>query len=351
MKPARRYFTVAIAVLGIAAASGGVSKAAASTPTLSTQAVPSSALGGEISDTATIEGGATPTGTVTFNLYGPDDGSCAFPPVFTSTVALVSTQATSDDFKPMTPGAYRWTASYSGDVNNDPVSGACNDAGETSTIQQPTGSPPFCDMAPPSTYSDRSEATVHARNVDCITWFGIARGFNDNTYGPNLAVSRGQMASFLARMLAKAGVPMAENPPDAFDDDNGGIHEPDINQIAALGITDGTTGESGSAYHPALNTRRDDMAKLVYNAFTVVTGTPLPDGPDAFTDDTNGGDPHNDGTNDEQAINALARAGIVMGTGNGKYNPTGLVSRGQFASFFVRMMQVFVDDGHLPATP
>jgi hypothetical protein len=206
-------------------------------------------------------------------------------------------------------------------------------------------------MAPPSTYTDRASATVHTRNVDCITWYGIARGFNDNTYRPLDPVTRSQMSSFLARMLREAGVALPENPPDAFDDDNGGIHEPDTNQIAAVHILDGTTGESGTEFNPLLSTRRDDMAKLLYNAFTVVTGTPLPPGPDAFTDDTNGGDPHNRGTDDEDAINALARAGLVQGTGNGEYNPTGLVTRGQFASFFVRLMQVFVDDGHLPATP
>src|SRR4051794_15593884 len=351
MKPARRLLIVAVAVLGIAAASGGVSRAAASSPTIATQAMPSVTLGGAISDVATLTGGTAPTGTVTFELFGPDDASCALAPAFSSTLPGAAAEGASGDFTPTVPGAYRWTASYSGDAANDAVSEGCNGANESSTIQEPTGSPPFCQSAPPSMYTDRATATVHARNVDCITWFDIARGFNDGTYGPNLPVTRAQMASFLARMLVQAGVPVSENPPDAFDDDNGGIHEPDINQIAALGILDGTTGEIGSSYNPALSVRRDDMAKLIYNAFTVVTGTELPPGPDAFTDDTNGGDPHNQGTDDEEAINALAQAGLTQGTGDGKYNPTGLVSRGQFASFFVRLMQVFVDQQHLPPSP
>jgi hypothetical protein len=328
-----------------------VSRAAASTPSISSQAVPSSALGDDISDVATLTGASNPTGTITFNLYGPDDASCALPAVFTSTVTVASGQAASDAFTPTAPGAYRWTADYSGDANNDAVSAPCNSPNASSTIQNPTGSPPFCDMAPPSTYTDRASATVHARNVDCITWYGVAKGFNDNTYGPMLPVTRGQMSSFIARMLREAGVALPDNPPDAFEDDNGGIHEADTNQVAAVQILDGTTGESGTHLYPELSTRRDDMAKLLYNVFTVVTGTPLPPGPDAFTDDTNGGDPHGDGTDDEAAINALARAGLVQGTGNGKYNPTGLVTRGQFASFFVRLMQVFVDEGHLPASP
>ena len=39
-------------------------------------------------------------------------------------------------FTPAAIGAYRWIASYSGDVNNAPVAGACNDAGELSTISK-----------------------------------------------------------------------------------------------------------------------------------------------------------------------------------------------------------------------
>jgi hypothetical protein len=350
MKPAVRVLAVVSAVLAISAASGAVADAL-STPTISTEAVPSAALGGEISDVATLSGGSSPTGTVTFNLFGPDDSTCALPPVFTSTVAVAGGQATSDPFTPMSAGAYRWTASYSGDALNDPVDEGCGGANESSTIQEPTGSPPFCQASPPSTYSDRSTATVHARNVDCITWYAIARGFTDNTYRPNDAVTRAQMASFVGRMLGIAGVDLPENPPDAFDDDNGGVHEPDINQVAAVGIYDGMTGENGTSFDPMRGMRRDDMARVLYNAYTVVTGLTLPPGPDAFTDDTNGGNPHALGTDDEEQINALARAGLVQGTGDGEYNPTGLVSRGQFASFFVRMMQVFVDQGHLPPSP
>ena len=35
-------------------------------------------------------------------------------------------------------GSYRWIASYSGDANNAPVSTACNDANEASTVNQAT---------------------------------------------------------------------------------------------------------------------------------------------------------------------------------------------------------------------
>jgi hypothetical protein len=159
------------------------------------------------------------------------------------------------------------------------------------------------------------------------------------------------MASFVARMVKKAGVSLPANPPDAFPGDDGDVHELAINQLAAVDVFDGTTGEQGNAWGVHNPMRRDDMAKILFNAFELITGSPMPAGPNAFTDDTNGGDPHGAGTDDEAAINALAQAGVVQGTGGSLYNPTGSVTRGQFASFFVRLMQILVDSGDLPATP
>jgi len=54
------------------------------TPSISTVASAGITIGGSVSDTATVTGGSSPTGTVTFNLYGPDDATCANPAVFTS---------------------------------------------------------------------------------------------------------------------------------------------------------------------------------------------------------------------------------------------------------------------------
>jgi hypothetical protein len=55
--------------------------------------------------------------------------------VFSSTTPLVAGTATSADFTPTAPGTYLWTASYSGDVNNNPASSPCNDANESVTIR------------------------------------------------------------------------------------------------------------------------------------------------------------------------------------------------------------------------
>src|SRR5207245_231612 len=80
-------------------------------------------LGSTFHDTATLgpkpAGAATPTGSVTFNVYGPADPTCAAAPVFTSTNAVnaAGTTATSGTFTPTTTGTHRVIATYSGDAN------------------------------------------------------------------------------------------------------------------------------------------------------------------------------------------------------------------------------------------
>jgi len=73
---------------------------------------------------------------VTFNLYGPDDATCATS-IFTDTKPLVAGVATSASFVANVGGTYRWIASYSGDANNNAVSGACNDENESVFVNQP----------------------------------------------------------------------------------------------------------------------------------------------------------------------------------------------------------------------
>jgi hypothetical protein len=114
------------------------------TPTLSVGAVStinaplSGALfGTPFQDAAALAGFNSPSGTITFNLYGPTDPTCAGPAVFTATVSLVSTFAESGTFTATSAtgaGVYHWIASYSGDADNSAVAGACGDAGQTVTV-------------------------------------------------------------------------------------------------------------------------------------------------------------------------------------------------------------------------
>jgi hypothetical protein len=80
-------------------------------------------LGAALRDTAELSGLMSPTGTITFHLYGPDDYTCAGPPLYSSAPILVNGNGIyqSPPFTPTYPGVYRWTSNYSGDANNDPI--------------------------------------------------------------------------------------------------------------------------------------------------------------------------------------------------------------------------------------
>jgi uncharacterized repeat protein (TIGR01451 family) len=107
------------------------------TPSIATQASPDVIVGATIHDTATVSGGLNPTGTVTFNLYGPNDATCANPSIFISgPIALSSGSATSGDFTTLQVGTYRWRATYNGDSNNNAVTGACNAANENVVVNK-----------------------------------------------------------------------------------------------------------------------------------------------------------------------------------------------------------------------
>jgi hypothetical protein len=128
--------------------------------TLTTQSTPSSvALGGSISDLATLATGGSPTGSITFKLFGPNNSTCSGTPIFTS-VQPVNGDGTysSQSFTPSATGTYNWIASYSGDANNPAVSGACGDPNESTTV----GAAPTPTATPTATATATATATPTA---------------------------------------------------------------------------------------------------------------------------------------------------------------------------------------------
>jgi hypothetical protein len=107
-------------------------------PSLSTVSSAPITLGGAIADTATLAGTYSGTGTITFNLYGPNDAGCGTP-IFTSAKTVSGNgNYGSDAFTPTAAGTYRWIASYGGDLNNNPISGTCTSPNE-SVLVSPRG--------------------------------------------------------------------------------------------------------------------------------------------------------------------------------------------------------------------
>ena len=88
-----------------------------------------------MADKATVTGGSSPTGTVTFNLYG--NASCTGTPLFTDTETLSGGTATSAGYTTTATGTDYWVATYNGDSRNNPVTSGCADEPVTVTPATP----------------------------------------------------------------------------------------------------------------------------------------------------------------------------------------------------------------------
>jgi spore germination protein YaaH len=91
------------------------------------------------------------------------------------------------------------------------------------------------DLPPAATdYFDDDESSAHEDNINRIAAAGITTGCAPDRFCPTGLVTRGQMATFLARALH-----LPPTTTDYFVDDESSVHEGAINRIAAAGITSG----------------------------------------------------------------------------------------------------------------
>ncbi len=98
-------------------------------PTITTTPNPSSGtVGVRLQDTASLSGGISPTGTVKFSLFDPNDSTCSGTAIYTETsnVSGSFTAATSTGFATNEVGTWHWQAHYSGDSQNSSSDSACS---------------------------------------------------------------------------------------------------------------------------------------------------------------------------------------------------------------------------------
>jgi uncharacterized protein (DUF2141 family) len=106
-----------------------------SKPSIETDPGDGGKVGVTLNDTATLSGGTSPTGTITFTLYDPAHSDCSGSGVYTDVVTVngndtydTATQGNnSGGYVSIVHGTYQWTADYSGDVNNEPASSGCGE--------------------------------------------------------------------------------------------------------------------------------------------------------------------------------------------------------------------------------
>jgi hypothetical protein len=134
----------------------------------------------------------------------------------------------------------------------------------------------------------------------------------------------------------------AQLPPGGtFIDDNGNVHEANIESIAAAGITRGCNPPINDRFCPDESVTRGQMAAFLGRALE------LPSASTGYFSDT-------DGSVFQLDIDALAAAGITKGCNppaNDRFCPDESVTRGQMAAFLVRALDLpetssdyFIDD-------
>lgn len=163
------------------------------------------------------------------------------------------------------------------------------------------------------------DGSVHEPDINAIAAVGITAGCGPALYCPNLSVTRAEMATFLTRGLELT--PVDSGP---FGDISGNIHAGNINAIAAAGITTGCTATS---YCPNQAVTREEMASFLARALGLPAGSTNP-----FTDVTAGAHAAD--------IAAIAAAGITTGCAPSLYCPFNPVTRAQMATFLARAFEL-----------
>jgi beta-mannanase len=113
---------------------------------------------------------------------------------------------------------------------------------------------------PPATldYFIDDAGSPYEASANQVKEAGIANGCSTFEFCPNVPTTREQMASFLVRAL---GLPTATA--DYFSDDEGSVHEADINALAQAGITSGC---AATTYCPGTAVTREQMAAFLHRA-------------------------------------------------------------------------------------
>jgi len=151
------------------------------------------------------------------------------------------------------------------------------------------------------------------------------------------------LTSAVAMLLALTSSPasaarslagVCDDPPEADYLDRDEVADAHVLAVDCLtdrGVVQGFANDQGTLYFPAEEVTRGQMARfvvLMLDEAGVALPTPTDQG---FTDVPD------DGVNADQ-IRPLAAAGIVEGTGEGRYEPGLFVTRGEMASLLVRSL-------------
>ena len=219
-------------------------------------------------------------------------------------------------------------------------------------------------------FSDVGMDSVHYDDINCLAYYGITTGTTADTYDPGSHVTRWQMALFLTRAAKAAGIDLGDAMDMGFTDlgTAGADVVMAINTLASKEIMPGRTATS---FDPHDLVTRADMALHIFRFLDLALDSVLIDmQPDSVEGNTDGVGriELNDGVGTDvldgagmrvddyfgdvrrtlpahmdDIIGAIYELGVTVGTNNmvgehGTFEPSGLVTRAQMASFIMRAM-------------
>lgn len=193
-------------------------------------------------------------------------------------------------------------------------------------------------------FTDVPASHRHAVAIDCASWWGIVSGRSGQRFAPGDAVTRGQAASMLARIVLRAEVAVEPVAHPGFVDTAHSVHADNILRLASLGVI---TGAGDATFAPDAPITRAQMATMLVRLHERVFAHDFhrdggaTSGP--FTDTA--GNVH------AGAIDTLAASGIASGVSATRFDPFGHVTRAQMATFTARSVGLQVRAGALSHPP
>ena len=185
----------------------------------------------------------------------------------------------------------------------------------------------FAGVLPPGgTFTD-DDGNIHEGNIEAIAAAGITKGCNPPVNDLYCPGSSVTRGQ-MAAFLGRA-LDLPATGADFFIDDDGSVFENDINRLAEAGITKGCNPPDNDKFCPDSKVTREVMAAFLVRAFDYDD-----DGGGRLFTDTAGSIFAND-------IDKLATAGVTKGCNppdNTEFCPTDLVKRDQMASFLARAL-------------
>ncbi len=213
-----------------------------------------------------MSGGLSPTGSIAFTLFGPDDLACAGPPLFTSVAGVAGNGSYGSGGVTATrAGTYRWTARYSGDAANAGFSGFCNDPGEATVVQSK--------VVPVADFDGDGDTDLSVYRPGSSQW--LVHDISDTVHGAatdvpvpgdyngdratDLAVWRPGTGQWLVRGISDTVWGQSGDVPVPGDYDGDGstdlaVWRPGTGQWLVRGISDTVWGQSGDVPVPATTT-------------------------------------------------------------------------------------------------